>query len=470
MSLSVQVSDPSREPNILLLNPPAPQPVLRDNYCGFAAKASYLWPPIDLLVQSGWLGRHGKVTVIDAIAEGLSEQRCAGRVLGRRPDLVVMLSSGATFEDDALFVKHLSQKLPHTRFVASLGPMVCTGPQYLELYPWMHGVLSDYSSPAVAQALAGEAHEAALYTRHELDSGIRPRPVKARKLTYPIPQHCLFPLERYSIPLGWQGTFSTVLTSFGCAHRCSFCSGGATRYRRRPTEDVIEELEYLRALDVSNLFFIDYTLTTHKKGLLRLCREMVRRDLNFRWTSFGRVDHIDREVLRAMKRAGCDLLQLGVESGDDRILRRYNKEFTVAQVRRAFRLCHEEGVRTLAFFIIGLPGETAETVESTIQLALDLEPDLASFAMPTPDPGTSLRDEAVQRGMMAEEPMQVLSTVGPTVGTEELTADEIRTLRSQAVRRFYLRPSFLLRQIRQLRSWTDVKEKAQNALSLLSRS
>lgn len=460
----------SAQAHVLLLNPPAPQPVLRDNYCGFMAKASYLWPPVDLLVQSGWLARDFRVSVVDAVAEGLGNERCLGRIIARRPQVVHMLSSGATFEDDAAFLGELRRRLPETRMVASLGRMVIEPRDYLARFPWMDGVLGDYTSPDLLRALRGEAIAGDLYTREELTAGVEPREPKPRRLSYPVPQHGIFPLRAYSMPLGWQGTFSAVLTSFGCAHECSFCSGGATRYRLRPREEVLEELATLKALGVKNLFFVDYTFTTHRKALLTLCREMVRRDLTFRYTCFGRVDHLDRELLRAMKASGCDLIQIGVESGDDRILERYRKGFTVEQVRRAFALCREEQVRTLAFFILGLPGETRRTVDATVELALELDPDLASFALPTPDAGTALRSEAVEQGLVEGGPMQVISTVGPTFGTRELPVEELRKIRASAVRRFYLRPRFLWRQLRDLNSLADVREKAENALSLFARS
>ena len=171
-----------------------------------------------------------------------------------------------------------------------------------------------------------------------------------------------------------------------------------------------------------------------------------------------------------MKEAGCILVQLGVESNDDAILKRYSKGFTVSQVRSAFARCRRLGLRTLAFFIIGLPGETRQSVKDTVKLALELDPDLASFSVPTPDPGTSLLEEAKERGLVGEDPVQVLSTVGPTLPSEDLSEEEICALRDYAFRRFYLRPSFLLRQARSLRSMADLKERAINAIELFRKA
>jgi len=452
---------------VLLLTPPSQQLVLRDNYCGFSAKASYLWPPIDLLVQSGWLADDFEVCVLDAMAERRSTGQSLQRIGRIRPDAVFMLSSGATFEDDAAFARQIRQALPGARIVTGCSPMVIGGRQYLSRYPWVDGFLGNYASPDLREALLGRPHSTDLVTvGDEERAGAQ---AKSSRLSYPVPRHHLFPLRRYALPIGWSGVFSTVLTSIGCAHQCSFCAGSSIRYRKRPMEEVLQELDLLRSLDIQNLFFIDYTFTTSKRYVQRLCAAMQQRGFDFRWTCFARVDHLNDGVLTAMKQAGLDLLQIGVESGDDRILSRYKKGFTVAQAREAFALAKRHGIRTLAFFIIGLPGEDRETVQRTMDLALSLDPDLASFAMPTPDAGTILQEEALRSGLLEASPGHVVSTVFPIIGSDALKDGEIRRLRAHAIRKFYLRPSYLLKQMRSVQSLADLRQKASNALALLSR-
>ena len=454
---------------VLLLNPPAKTPVLRDNYCGFTSKASYLWPPIDLLAQSGWLNGEFSLWVLDAVAEQLGPRQCLTRLSRRRPHAVFMLSCAATFEDDAAFARQIRAMLPEAFLAVGLGQMVIDSHDYLARYGWIDGVLWDYAAPGLRDALCGRRQHQGLVTRDDPPAEQPYRP--PARLAYPTPQHHLFPLSRYALPIGWQGPFSAVLTSLGCAHHCTFCSGSAIRYRKRPLEDVLQELDQLHALGVKNLFFVDYTFTTSRRYVTLLCDAMVHRGYNFRWTCFARVDHITEELLGAMKRGGCDLIQMGVESGDDGILSRYQKGFTVAQVRQAFDRCGEQGLKTLAFFIIGLPGETEQTVQRTVELALELQTDLASFAMPTPDPGTSVLDEAIRTGRMEQgQPRQVVSTVSPTIGSDQLSVERIQQLRAQAIRRFYLRPRFLLRQVRSLESWSDVRDRARNAVSLFLKS
>ena len=453
---------------VLLLNPPADTPVLRDNYCGFTSKASYLWPPIDLLVQSGWLHGEFELSVLDAVAEGLEPRECLEQLRLRQPDVVFFLSCAATFQDDADFARQVHAALPHAFLAAGLGHMVIDPRQYLETYPWVDAVLWDYAASGLRDALAGRDHHPGLITKGDPapEGGYRP----GAKLSYPTPRHQLFPLGRYAMPIGWQGAFTAVLTSLGCAHQCTFCSGSAIRYRKRPADEVLHELREVRALGIRNLFFVDYTFTTSARYVKELCGAMERERMPFRWTCFARVDHITDELLAAVKGAGCDMIQMGVESGDDQILSRYRKGFSVAQVREAFKKCRAHGLKTLAFFIIGLPGETVETVQRTVDLALELPADLASFAMPTPDPGTSVLEEAIRSGRVGAEPRQVVSTVSPTIGTEQLSVEQIQKLRADAIRRFYLRPSFLVRQVRSLESWADIRDRARNAVSLFLKS
>jgi radical SAM superfamily enzyme YgiQ (UPF0313 family) len=127
-------------------------------------------------------------------------------------------------------------------------------------------------------------------------------------------------------------------------------------------------------------------------------------------------------------------------------------------------------IRVLGYFIIGLPGEDEDSIRQTIDLAKQLDIDFASFAIATPDVGTPLRREALQKGWMRAEKDVFDSTDFPVLETETLSKEDVWKLRSQAVREFYLRPSYLLKKVRQIRSFRDVKLAVSNALSLFRKS
>lgn len=441
--------------SVVLLNPPFDGPVVRDNYCSFVPKGDYLWPPSDLLVASGWLHEDFRLRVIDAVARRLAVDACLAELLDIGPDAVFMLSSEATWRSDVAFTRRLRETLPRARLVVGCSPLSAGSPR--TRFSAADAVLRDFSGPALRDYLLdGTATPEILI---EGAGGEDDLAVPTPTADYPMPRHELFELRRYALPLGWSGGLATVLTSFGCAHHCDFCAGGALPWARRPLSSVIEELQHVRAQGVRNVFFADYTFTTERRYVLDLCRAMAEMSPGLRWTCLARPDQLDEETVRAMAASGCGLVQLGVESGDDAILARYSKGFTVAQVRRAFALCREAGLPTLGFFIIGLPGQDEASVVRTIDLALELDPDLASFAVPTPDPGTVL-------GRVMDD-AEVRSTSGPIVESALLDEEAILRLHATAVWRFYTRPRFLVRQLAASASAGDIKRKLLGGARLL---
>jgi len=446
----------------VLLNPPATRYVVRDNYCSFSTKARYLWPPIDLLIQSGWLAGEFQTAAIDAVVERLGPDACLDRLVRDRPDAVVLLTGAATFHEDAAFGARLRRSLPEARLIVILGRMVMEPDDYLRQQPWADAVLTDFSAPGVRDYLRGRRSTPGLLSRESTKT----EPCTG-SVRYPPPRHRLFPLERYRLPIGWRDAMSVMMTSLGCPHSCGFCTQATLPFRPRSLEDVADELAVLRRYGVENLFIEDSTFTADRGRAMELCSVLGTTRPELRWTCFGRVDQVDEELARAMAGAGCDLLQLGVESGDDAILARYRKGFCVDDARRAFQACRRAGIRTLGFFIIGLPGETEASVRKTIALAHELRPDFASFAIATPDPGTELRERWVASGAIDGRDPQVDSTTGPAIGSPRLGADQVTRWHQRARLGFYLRPGFVLGRLARMRGVEDLVRDVWDGLCVL---
>jgi radical SAM superfamily enzyme YgiQ (UPF0313 family) len=181
------------------------------------------------------------------------------------------------------------------------------------------------------------------------------------------------------------------------------------------------------------------------------------------------VDTVDREMLEAMKRAGCHTIQFGVESADEELLKQYRKRITQDQTRRTFELCREVGIRTLAHFILGLPGETRESIMRTVEYAKSLRCDYASFNVVIPQVGTDLRRMAIEKGYYHPE-VQTFDSgrAFPVVETENLTKDELWHYRNRAIRSFYLDPRYIWRRATGVRTWTEFRNLVENGLALLT--
>jgi anaerobic magnesium-protoporphyrin IX monomethyl ester cyclase len=187
---------------------------------------------------------------------------------------------------------------------------------------------------------------------------------------------------------------TSLMVTRGCPFSCDFCSkpvwGGL--FRKPPLEKVFSEIEEILTLGYTCLWIADDCFTLDSDYLAAFCREMIRRDVPVSWTCLSRVDRLTPGIVDLMKRAGCIRVYLGLESGSDETLRLMNKQVTVEQGIRAVHLFSRAGIGTAGFFMVGYPGETAESIEKTFDLVLSLPLDEAWFTIPLPLPGTPLFD------------------------------------------------------------------------------
>lgn len=201
-------------------------------------------------------------------------------------------------------------------------------------------------------------------------------------------------------------SISTVMSTRGCPFRCEFCSnvifGGS--YRQRSAENVVDEVEEVLRLGYDRISFADDVFTLKKERVLRVCAEIRRRNLDFHWECLGRVDSLDEPTARAMRDAGCTRIYFGVESGSQPILDQMNKKTTPEEARRAVEAAHRAGLEVGAFFILGYPGDTDDSVLATLRYAASLPLDYLGLTMPYPLPGTGLYDRVRNRVTRAWRP------------------------------------------------------------------
>ena len=211
-----------------------------------------------------------------------------------------------------------------------------------------------------------------------------------------FPARDLFPNDRYIDY--WKRRYghaaTTVFTTRGCPFSCEFCSNAVfgVSYRERSPENVVDEVEQALSFGYDRIHFADDVFTLNRERVLKICDEIRRRGLQFKWECLGRVDSIDEEISIAMKDAGCDRIFFGIESGNDSVLKLMKKKITPDRARKAVYSAHEAGLLTGAFFILCYPGETDDTVLETLHFAVSLPLDYLSFTMPYPLPGTALYD------------------------------------------------------------------------------
>ncbi len=455
---------------VLLLNPPGNRVYIRDYLCSKTTKSNYLFHPIDLVVMSGTVAAEHAVVVLDCIAESLSVADAEARIDALAPEAIVSLVGAVSWPEDRAF---LGRQAARGRRIAAIGDVLHEhSEKRLAEEPWLELALHDFSNRDVIHWLARDLDALEESTVRRVGGAIERVHRGARKGAFrvPTPRHELFLAKGYRFSFARREPFATLITDYGCPYPCTFCVIGTLGFKTRSVEDALLEVDHIRSLGIRELFFLDQTFGVVKRRALDLCRGLEERgDLS--WTAFTRPDTADDELLAAMKRAGCHTVILGVESADDARLATYKKGYSVDAVRDGFRRVKRHGLRTVGTFIVGLPEEDAASLRRTLELAVELDLDFLSLNMAVPRFGTPFRRQAIELGLCGEDDL-VMDQGGADafLPTKHLERAEMLALKKEMVRRFYLRPRYLMRRLRGVANPGELARQAREGLSLLRRN
>ena len=220
----------------------------------------------------------------------------------------------------------------------------------------------------------------------------------------------------------------------------------------------LEIEEMVSKYGVREIRFFDDTFTINKKRIYDVCNEFERRKLNLTWTCLSKVSNVDGPLLKRMKRAGCWQVLYGFESGDDRMLKLLKKGNTVEKNTRAIRLTKEAGLEVRGDFIVGTPGETYESLEKTVQFAIDMKLDYAHFNKFVPLPGTELYRKLTAEGHVFDFTKSTILDHSQIYYTPEgMDNDTFSKFLDKANKRFYLRLSYILKRLFSIRTICQLK-------------
>jgi radical SAM superfamily enzyme YgiQ (UPF0313 family) len=283
----------------------------------------------------------------------------------------------------------------------------------------------------------------------------------------PFPSWDLLPMDKYQF-CGQR--YASMLTSRGCPFSCSFCAssrlfGGF--WRGRSPENVVEEIRLLHdKFGIRNIEFVDDTFTLDQKRAEKICDEIVRGGLDISWGASSRVDTLSRRLIEKMKKAGCWILFLGIESGCQRILDAVGKRITIEQARKAVKIVKEAGIQVLGSFIIGFLQDTIETINETIRFAKTLNLDYAEFSILTPYPGTLIYEHAKKNDLLLTEDWSKYTGLEPIIKIESLSSSKLKSLLQRAYLTFYLTPKNIYNWLKN-RQLTFIKSALQALINYL---
>jgi len=280
---------------------------------------------------------------------------------------------------------------------------------------------------------------------------------------YPNPARHLLPNELYAEFPTERKNFTVMVTSKGCPMNCHFCEAGGTPYNPRKVKTVVDEMQECRdRFGIREIDIFDYEFLMNRKRAEGICDEMVRRKLNLLWACRARIDSVNVDLLKKMKASGCSRIYFGMESGVQAMLDGVNKGITLEKIRYAAEITRAHGIKTLGFFMTGLPGETRETLEKTVKFAQSLKLDYVQFSKTTAKPLTGMWQDMVCQSGYDYWKEYILGNAEeaalPRPWTE-LTNDEIDRLTKKAYDRFHSRPFFLLRHALAVRSFDEFRRK-----------
>lgn len=272
----------------------------------------------------------------------------------------------------------------------------------------------------------------------------------------PLPAWQLFNLKEYRTPRlsCRKNPVGTMETSRGCVFGCTYCNKNifGRTFRVKSPQRVVAEMEYMLSLGFREIHVMDDGFTIDLKRAKQVCDLIMERRLIFPWNLHNgiRVDRVDREFLEKAHAAGCYGISFGIESGDQSLLDQVNKGITLEQARQVFRWTREVGIETLAYFMFGLPGETEETMQKTINFAKELDPDYTKVSILLPLPGTPLYHDFEQQGYIKAKDWSLYNQHDPSgvYNHPNLDWQTINHYYGLFYRRFYLRPRTVWKQYR----------------------
>lgn len=294
----------------------------------------------------------------------------------------------------------------------------------------------------------------------------------------PIPAYDLLPMHKYksSEARSRKQPSYSLMTSRGCPGVCSFCnkSVSGTKVRYFSAERIVDEFFLLRdkygAQDIA--IWDDNFLTDHDL-VDRVCDMLIRRNFNRTFSVEARADHVTMDILKRLKSAGCDFIAYGIESGSQRMLDIMHKRITLDQVRKAVTMTKKLGINIRGYFLMGLPYETIDDMKNTIEFAIELDIEVASFTIFVPLPGTLDYKRALKSGYFPD-PEYYLHRVYPEFNfpdsllyvPEGVREEELLSLHKAAYNKYYFRPKFLLKNMLTIRTLSDVKRYVRGGINL----
>lgn len=459
-------SDTESDMKVLLVNPPAimGRDFIREGRCMQSSDSwATPWPPVTLAIMASLAEPYMEVHLLDFIIEKTDRKSARKMIAELEPDLLVINTGFPSIDGDMEFASDIKRTLPDC-FILSFGVF----------FTLLKEEGLEYCSPVDA-AIYGEPElsfeefvrefsntgEVPLTDGLLIRDGDRVVATPSRPLVQdldklPVPDRALLKNELYILPNNGK-RFTLINSARGCPYQCIFCIAPiyyGKKVRRHSIEYILSEIKTcVNDYGIESFLFWEESFTSDKSYCIELCREITRTNLNIEWAATTRAASLDAEILSSMKMAGCMLLGLGIETGNQEILSKAGKSESIEDITRAVYLCRDAKIPTMGHFIFGLPGETPITAQQTIDYAMQLGLDYVQAYCAVPYPGTRLGELAQNKGWINTTEWSLYDFGGRSIlSIDSIEPDEVNKARRKLLRSFYMRPLYILARIKEIRS------------------
>ncbi len=451
---------------VLLINPPR-ENLIESILPAVIEESRGLSPPLGILYVAAYARKYTRhqIEVLDCEAEGLTYPELRERIKGIEPEVVGITAMTFTLID-ALKVARLVKEINQEVKVILGGPHPHIYPEETVSFPEVDFVIQGEGERVFTELIDAREDMSKLSQIKGVvwkENGKVVRGEAAEAIadldSLPFPARDLTDIRRYCSVLARISHCTTMITSRGCPFRCRFCARPhlGRGFRRRSAGNVVEEFEECRAMGIREFLIYDDTFTGDRARVIDICEKILEKGLKIHWDIRAHINTVDEEMLKKLKQAGCERIHYGVESGNPDILQYLRKGATIERVKQAFRLTREAGIETLAYFMIGSPGEKLATAGQSITLARELKPDYVHFSILMPFPATELYQDGLESGIIKQDYWQEFARSPrkdflPPVWEENLSRQELTRLLKKAYRDFYRSPAYIFRRLIRVRS------------------
>ncbi|HYA77191.1 MAG TPA: radical SAM protein [Verrucomicrobiae bacterium] len=394
-----------------------------------------------------------QVDVIDCQVLKLSLEDFRSEISKRQPNIVGVTSSTLSYKTALKLIKIAKEACPNCITIAGGPHVTFWDDKALQECPELDIVVRGEGENTLLELVqrieAGKSYDDVIGTTCRKDGKIvknPDRPYIQDLDSLPFPARHLWPIARIR---KYEDIFY-MMSSRGCVYWCEFCSTvrmHGRKFRMRSPKNVVDELEFInKTYGGAQVTFADDVFTLDKARTEEICKEIINRKLKIKWSCGTRVDMITKELLFKMKDAGCVAVWFGVESSSQQVLNDMRKGITTEQTIRVFSWLREAGMMPVPNVVLGFPGETKESAWKTIKFVEKISPDnICCYDAATPFPGTPMYELAKKEGWLKITDFDKYDITTPIFETPWLSMKDLKEIREQAFRHFYLRPTYILR-------------------------